>query len=223
MKTGTTKRRAIVEVMHRPGRNLPGLENKRGSERKIHLRAFEPDDYRIINGFRQDETIDRLSVGSKPFVSCERDRRWVLEKIANNLVEDCLAICLSGSKQMIGYISLSNIDYRNSRADWSGLVIGKEHQHQGYGTQALYLLLEYAFEELGLNRVASSWLAENTVALALAKKLGFRQEGVLRDYVYKGGRRRDIILMSVLRTEFEQLRQSCSAITVPARRGALSK
>lgn len=180
-------------------------------EQKIYLRAFEPDDYRQINAWRKDEEIYRLTGGNKRFVSSERDRQWVLEKIANNETEDYLAICLAESGRMIGYISVSNIDYRNSRADWSGIVIGdKECRGQGYASQAIYLLLEYCFDELGLHRVTGYWLSENTVSLFVGRMLGFRQEGVLRDYVYKSGRRHDVILMSVLKPEFEQLRHQFS-------------
>ena len=109
---------------------------------------------------------------------------------------------------MIGYISLSNIDYRNGRADWSGIVIGdKEYQGQGYASQAIYLLLEYAFDELGLHRVQGEWIDDHTVSLFLAKMMGFQEEGLLREYVYKGGRRHDLILMSVLKPEFERIRE----------------
>lgn len=178
------------------------------SQKKVYLRAFEPADYHRINVWRQDEEIYRLTVGNRRFVSSERDRQWVLDKIANNVTEDYLAICLKETETMIGYISLSNIDYRNSRAYWSGIVIGdKEYQGQGYASQAIYLLLEYAFDELGLHRVLGEWLPQHKVSLFLAKMMGFRQEGLLREYVYKGGKRHDLILMSILKPEFEQLRE----------------
>lgn len=176
-------------------------------DRKLYLRAFEPDDYQKINAWRRDEEVYRLAGGNKYFVSSERDRQWVLDKIKNNQSEIYLAMCLVENDLMIGYISLADIDYRNSRAEWSGIVIGDEqYRGQGYATYAIYLLLEYAFDELGLHRVSGSWLAENTTSLFVGKMMGFRQEGVLRDYVYKTGKRHDMIIMSMLRDEFEQLR-----------------
>jgi [ribosomal protein S5]-alanine N-acetyltransferase len=174
---------------------------------KIYLRAFEPDDYRKINGWRRDEEIYRLTGGNRHFVSSERDRQWVLEKILSNKAEIYLAICLVENDSMIGYISLSDIDYRNSRAEWSGIVIGEEeYRGHGYASQAIYLLLEYAFDELGIHRVSGSWLAENAVSMFVGRMMGFRQEGVLRDYVYKCGKRHDMVIMSMLKPEFEQLR-----------------
>lgn len=174
---------------------------------KIYLRAFEPEDYKKINTWRRDEEVYRLTGGNKYFVSSERDRKWVEEKIFNNQTEVYLAICLTETEEMIGYISLSGIDYRNRRAEWSGIVIGyQEYRGHGYASQAIYLLLDYAFTELGLERVSGSWLDDNKVSLFVGKMLGFQQEGVLRRYIFKSGRHHDMIIMSILREEFELLK-----------------
>jgi RimJ/RimL family protein N-acetyltransferase len=174
---------------------------------KVYLRAFEPEDFRKINLWRHDDDMYRLTTGNRYFVSSERDREWVLEKIKSNQNEVYVAICLVENDLMIGYASLSAIDYRNSRAEWSGIVIGeKEYRGQGYASQALFLLLEYAFDELGLYRVSGIWIPSNKVSICVAKMMGFRQEGLLRDYVYKSGKRHDLIVMSMLRHEFDKLR-----------------
>lgn len=174
---------------------------------KVYLRAFEPDDYKKINPWRQDEEVYSLITGDKRFVSSERDRKWVEEKIFCGDKEIYLAICLKETREMIGYLSLSNIDYRNGRAEWSGIVIGDRlYRGHGYASQAIYLMLEYAFEELGLQRVASRWLDDHKVSLFVGQMMGFRREGVLRSYAYKGGRRHDLILMSILKPEFEALK-----------------
>jgi RimJ/RimL family protein N-acetyltransferase len=175
---------------------------------KVYLRAFEPDDYRKINTWRRNEDVYLLTTGNRYFVSAEKDRQWVLDKISNIDTEIYLAICLVSDDLLIGYVSLSNIDYRNRRAEWSGILIGEtEHRGHGYATEAAYLLLAYAFEELGMHRVSGSWLAENTVSLFLGKMTGFRHEGTLRDYVYKNGRHHDVVVMSMLRPEFEEFRK----------------
>lgn len=175
---------------------------------KVYLRAFEPDDYKSINAWRRIDDVYLLTTGNRYFVSAERERQWVLEKIQNNKTEIYLAICLAKDDFLIGYLSLSDIDYQNGRAEWSGIVIGEEqYRGQGYATEAVYLLLEYAFDELGLHRVSGLWLAKNTVSLFLGQMAGFRREGLLREYVYKNGERHDVVIMSMLRSEFQQWKQ----------------
>ena len=175
---------------------------------KVYLRAFEPKDYIKINEWRHDEDLYLLTTGNRYFVSSERDRQWVLDKSLNNQTDIHLAICLVKDHLFIGYVSLSDIDYRNRRAEWSGIVIGeKEYRGRGYATEAVYLLLEYAFHELGMHRVSGSWLAENMVSLFLGKMMGFQHEGVLRDHLYKNGKHHDVIVMSMLRPEFESLKR----------------
>jgi RimJ/RimL family protein N-acetyltransferase len=174
----------------------------------VYLRAFEPDDYKKINTWRRNEDLYRLTTGNRYFVSAEKDRQWVLDKTLHNDTELYLAICLRADDLFIGYVSLSGIDYRNRRAEWSGILIAEsEHRGRGYATDAVYLLLEYAFEELGMHRVSGLWLPENKVSVFVGKMSGFRQEGVLRDYVYKNGRHHDVIVMSVLRPEFEEFKK----------------
>jgi ribosomal-protein-alanine N-acetyltransferase len=174
---------------------------------KVYLRAFEPEDYKKIREWRRDDELFMLTTGNRYFISSERDRQWVLDKSLQNQTDIHLAVCLIKDDLFVGYVSLSDIDYRNRRAEWSGIVIGdKEYRGQGCATEAVYLLLEYAFYELGMHRVWGSWLAANAVSLFLGKMMGFRHEGVLRDHLYKNGKHHDIIVMSMLRPEFDQLK-----------------
>jgi ribosomal-protein-alanine N-acetyltransferase len=187
---------------------------------KVYLRAFEPDDYKKINAWRRNEELYRLTTGNRYFVSSERDRRWVLEKIDDQATL-YFAICVSEDHTMIGYASLAEIDYKNSHAEWSGIVIGEEqYRGRGYATEATYLLLEYAFDELGMNRVAGTWLVENTVSVFLGKSMGFRTEGILREYVYKNGKRHDVLVMSMLRPEFDRLKELYASDRIGAQEGS---
>jgi RimJ/RimL family protein N-acetyltransferase len=175
---------------------------------KVYLRAFEPEDYKLINAWRNDDEIYKLTDGNKNFVSSERERKWVEQKIQSDSTELYLAIALKANHEMIGYVSLSDIELRNGRAEWSGIVIGpNEYRGHGYASQAIYLLLEYAFDELRLHRVSGSLLDDHKVSQFTARMMGFVPEGVLRDYVYKGGKYHDVLIMSMLREGFEHLRE----------------
>lgn len=174
---------------------------------RVYLRAFELDDYKLINMWRKDEEDYKLVAGNKYFVSSEKDKKWVEEKIFNDAKDIYLAICIKENDEMIGYLSIKNIDWRNSKAEWGGITIGeRQHRGKGYSLEAAYLMLEHVFCELGLNRFYGYWLEANKGSIIMGKKLGFKQEGVLRDFVYKGNKFNSVLLMSILKEEFKTLK-----------------
>ena len=122
------------------------------------------------------------------------------ERELSNL-DDSFAIHVKGEETPIGVISLMNISEANSSAELSVIVGNPEDRHQGYGAEAIRLLLDYAFEELGLNRVSLSVFDFNEGAYATYKKLGFRDEGRLRGAVKRDGTFHDAILMGALAPE----------------------
>jgi RimJ/RimL family protein N-acetyltransferase len=71
------------------------------------------------------------------------------------------------------------------------------HQSQGYGQQAIRLLLRHAFHDLGLQRVYLTVLDDNPRAIRAYEKCGFTVEGRLRKHVYKRGQFRDLVFMGV--------------------------
>jgi RimJ/RimL family protein N-acetyltransferase len=66
------------------------------------------------------------------------------------------------------------------------------------------LALRFAFDELNLHRLQLTAFSYNERAVALYEKLGFRQEGVFREFLQRDGRRHDMILFGLLRHEWEQ-------------------
>ncbi|TMA03533.1 MAG: GNAT family N-acetyltransferase, partial [Methanobacteriota archaeon] len=85
-----------------------------------------------------------------------------------------------------------------------GLAIGeKNHWKKGYGTEAVQLLLQEAFEQLNLHRLTWWTFAENEASLALAKKTGFREEGRTRDSVFFDNEYHDSVILGLLKEEYE--------------------
>ena len=73
---------------------------------------------------------------------------------------------------------------------------------QGYGTEAMQLLLEHAFNTLNLNRVDLHVYDDNQRAIEMYKRVGFVEEGRLRDYHFREGKYFDTLIMSILRDEW---------------------
>ncbi len=175
---------------------------------RVYLRAFRPEDYLSINKWRHDPVLMAHVGGNVIFVSPEREKRWVESKIFDDREAIYLAICLKENDEMIGYLSISNIDWRNRKAELGGILIGRRDLwNQGYGAEAGRLMLEHVFFEMGLHRFYGYWLEENAGSIRMAEKLGLKKEGLLRHTVFKGNRWHNQWVMGVLKEEFEAVIQ----------------
>lgn len=109
--------------------------------------------------------------------------------------------------RLIGFVALHSIEWNNG-AGLLAVGIGEpEYRGKGYGTDALQLLLRYAFDELNLYRVGLDVIATNTRAIRAYEKLGFQREGLMRGAVLRDGLRIDRVFMGILRDDWLELRQ----------------
>ncbi len=107
------------------------------------------------------------------------------------------------TEQAIGRCMLFNVDAVN-RTAMLGIVIGeKSRWDQGYGQEAVSLLLDYGFNLLNLNNVMLGTFSFNERAIRCYEKVGFRQIGRRREARIIVGEKYDLILMDILADEFE--------------------
>ena len=84
-----------------------------------------------------------------------------------------------------------------------GIGIGERQDwNNGYGTDAMQVILRYAFMELNLRRVTLNVFEYNPRAIRSYEKAGFRHEGRIRQYLNRDGQRWDILYMGILREEW---------------------
>lgn len=107
--------------------------------------------------------------------------------------------------QLIGFVAIHSIEW-NNRAGLLAIGIGESsNRNQGHGSDALKLILRYAFHELNLDRVGLEVIEYNKGGIRAYEKVGFQQEGRKRSAVYRDGKKYDIIVMGVLRQEWETI------------------
>lgn len=76
----------------------------------------------------------------------------------------------------------------------------------GYGTEALRLLLDYAFNTLGLNRVHTVTMKENIASIKSSEKAGMKQEGILSQYRFMDGTYKDAVLLAITRDRYLRIK-----------------
>lgn len=176
-------------------------------EPRVYIRAFEPDDYILINQWRRDDEVSNLYCGNRHFISSEREKKWVEQKIFDDKSSIYVATCMIEDDRMIGYQSIINIDLRNRKAELGGQTIGdKSLWGKGIATEAANLVIDYAFNEYPFHKLQVRCLEEHVVTQKLLATLGFTKEGMFRDEVFRRGSFHSILLYSMLRSEYEAVR-----------------
>ena len=102
---------------------------------------------------------------------------------------------------LLGGITLSNLRRGVAQSATLGYWIGAAHSRQGYMTEALAAVLQFAFSRLELHRVEAACLPANEASRRLLLKSGFREEGYAREYLRINGRWQDHQLYAMLRSE----------------------
>ena len=168
---------------------------------RIYLRAFELDDYKTSVTWRNDSHIWNMLGGTKYFVSEAYEKKWVEEAIFNSK-DIRLAVCLKENDLYIGNVYLTDIDMINRKAVSHVLIGNKDYWGKGYASEALKLLLDYAFNERGLNRIVADILESNEQSIRMHEKTGYKKEGLMRESVFKNGKFQNQIRMSLLKEDF---------------------
>jgi RimJ/RimL family protein N-acetyltransferase len=114
-------------------------------------------------------------------------------------------------QKAIGFIELAGYDWV-ARNAWVGVGIGDpDYRSQGYGTEAMNLLLKFAFRGQNLHRVNLGVFAFNKRAIRCYEKSGFKYEGVEREAIFKDDQRWDCHLMGILQSEWEAMQTAGQA------------
>lgn len=168
--------------------------------RLVRLRARTLSDVEKFTEWFNDPEVTQFLGNAFPAISPERERQLV-----EGWLNDPHAFSIeTRGGQLIGNCLLTRVDLRHRSAEL-GIAIGdKAFWGQGYGTDAINLLLAYAFDHLGLHRVELQYLALNQRAREAYEKCGFIEEGCRREAVFLRGRWVDSILMSILDHEWRE-------------------
>lgn len=170
--------------------------------KKINLRAPNESDDRLIVNWRNNP-INKKCFFSDKDITLKSHKKWI-KSILNDR-NQILWIIETKFFIPIGMTGLI-INYNNFFANNARLLIGDiNNRGNGFATEAEYLRLKYAFHNLNLNRVSAECIKKNVPIINFLKKIGFKEEGLLKEYIFKDNNFEDIVILAILKKEFNSI------------------
>jgi diamine N-acetyltransferase len=169
----------------------------------VYLRPTESEDLPFICRWANDPEIRKLTGEVLP-MSMKKAAEF-LEKIQEDKERVWFTVVLKENDRIIGETGLLRMFYPWRTTDLTLIIGEKDCWGKGYGTEAILLLLDYAFGYLNFHRVAVGVVGFNEKALQFYQKVGFKKEGIQRDGYYHNFEYHDFVMMSILEDEFQEL------------------
>jgi diamine N-acetyltransferase len=169
----------------------------------VRLRAIERDDLPVLHELLDDdlEVMTRSSdEPPRPVTLAGLEQRFDegLEEPNGSAMR--FGIELDG--ELIGECGLHVIDHYR-RSCHLGIALGRAYWAKGLGQDALRTLIGFAFRDLGMHKVGLEVLADDERAVGAYRKVGFVEEGRLRDHSWFEGAFHDALVMGILRDEWD--------------------
>ena len=151
--------------------------------KNVHLRALEPEDLEFVYAIENNENIWEVSNTITPY------SKYLIKQYLKNAHQDIyeakqlrLAVCKSDSSEAIGLIDLFDFDAKNKRACIGIIIQNEVDRNNGFGKEALGLIINYAFTQLQLHQLYANIGTENNASLSLFTTFGFVNIGVKKDW-----------------------------------------
>lgn len=168
----------------------------------IYLRPFCSDDaWFFVRWMNHAETRGRIG---ESYPTSRRGAEEYIDRVNSQKDRLWLAVVRKSDDKVIGETGLLRMYHPWRTADMTIIIPDPEAQGAGCGTEAVTLMLDYAFGYLGLHRIAIGVVGFNHQALSFYRKIGFWQEGVQEDGYYWNHQFHDFIMMRMLEDEYRE-------------------
>jgi len=166
---------------------------------RVRLTALQESDLDLLLPFFQDMASLTYYIPTTARPLNGRQLRALLDDW-NDGRENFVFAVRAGSS-LIGLVNLDSFDWPNSHVEIGVALTDPGARGQGLAAEALRLLLDFCFAELGLHRVWARIIEDNSPSVRLFESLGFSREGALRQHVRRRGRYRDMLIYGLIRPE----------------------
>ena len=168
----------------------------------IQLKELSQEDSPVIFEWINDRETVLYNSPYKP-ISEIQHKTW-FENIQNRNDIFIFGIYEIKTDKIIGTCQLHSINWIHRNAELQIRLGNKGNRGKGYGSEAVRLLLDFAFRDLNLYRIYLHVFQTNTNAIHVYEKVGFKKEGLLRKAAHIDGKYVDVIFMGILREEYEK-------------------
>lgn len=173
--------------------------------RLVALRRPHANDLPAVTRWYRDREIARLTrYQTRPMSEADVERFFQLRMLAPDAL--AYSIVELPDWRLVGFTTFSSLDGDNGSVMFHITIGERDAWGRGLGTEATELMLEHAFERLGLHRVGLSVFSYNVRAIRAYEKAGFRLEGRQREAIMRDGRYWDEIQMGILVDEWIERR-----------------
>lgn len=167
---------------------------------KIYLRALDENDKEMIAKTENDPICRETLFYAMPSNPDSVIDKWL--KLRDDFNSIVFTICSQNPDKPIGIAAFVRIDWMGRMATFYIAIADTENRSKGFGREATKLIIDYAFNTINLNRVQLHVAVENSKAIAVYKKVGFKIEGTLCQAMYRNGKYYDFYLMALLKEDF---------------------
>ncbi|MEG0254217.1 MAG: GNAT family protein [Vagococcus sp.] len=169
-------------------------------EDRVYLRKLEVSDgINMYLGY-QDKDLTYLT-GTESDFSLEQIEGHILHCQGDDSRYD-FAICLKASDEMIGELSVVDIEVENESAAFRISMLSLQLTGKGYGTEAIKLVVDFVFNKLNLNRLQLEVYSHNPKGIRAYEKAGFVYEGRRRQVLKIRNEFSDEIIMAILKEDY---------------------
>jgi RimJ/RimL family protein N-acetyltransferase len=163
-------------------------------------RPIQSDLPSVIRWYRDPEVARLTRYQERQMNQAEIQRFFEVRMLAPDAL--AYSIVELASARLIGFTTFSALDGDNGSVMFHITIGEREAWGRGLGTEATQLMLQHAFERLGLHRVGLAVFSYNTRAIRAYEKAGFRVEGRLREAIQRQGEFFDEVQMGILAGEW---------------------
>ncbi|CAH0344389.1 GNAT family protein [Bacillus sp. CECT 9360] len=172
--------------------------------KSLHLRPIKREDMGSFYKAVQNEELVYMTGTRNTFTMEQLYEHY--ERITNDDTRFDLAICLLDSDELLGDLSILEIDQANQKAGFRIALHNTNNLNKGYGTEAVQLALQFTFEKLKLNRLQLEVFSHNIRGIKSYEKAGFKKEGIIRQSLYINNQYSDEIIMGMLQKDYYELK-----------------